>query len=480
MDIFGSTGTLASSTGLASGLDTAGIISKLMAVESQPLTAISNKLSAYQNKVSAYGTLISSLSSLRDQSTALAATDIYGMTASSSDTATISVSATSSASAGTYGITVNQMAKAQSIYSADFASTTSAVADLSVNPIQQLQIQVGSAAPVTITIDSTNNTLQGISDAINAAGAGVSSSIVNDGTGYRLVLTSSSTGAANKITVKVDENNNGVFEEAPAETDTAGLSALAFDATYDASGNVTGGIASMTQAQAAADANLAINGLPVTRTTNTISDLVSGVTLTLNKEGSSATVSVTKDTAGLEAQINGFINQYNSVMNGLRNQIGTKDNQGVLYGDTTSTDMLNNLFDLTGQTFAGKTLAELGITHDQNGKLVFDTTTFENALSSDQQGTVSAINSMGSSLESTLTDYINTTLPDIENVDNETIATLQQEQTDEQARLDKIQASYQAKFTAMEQTIAQLQNQSLYMSIQLGKTSSNGSSSTSG
>ena len=169
------------STGLFSGVNTDQLIQQILSVESQPIATLQQKSTTYQGEISSYGTIKSALSKLQDALTNLKSSSIYTFGATSSDTSSLTATATSSASAGTYNININNLATAQSIYSTTFASQDAAVADLSTNATQKLQVQVGGGNAATITVDSTNNTLSGIKDAINSAGVGVTASIVNSG-----------------------------------------------------------------------------------------------------------------------------------------------------------------------------------------------------------------------------------------------------------------------------------------------------------
>src|SRR3569623_2779605 len=173
--------SVTSSTGVFSGLDTSSIISKLMAVEQQPLQDYNVKKSGYQAELSVFGKLKSSLANLNAASAALKTLNTQTMKASSSDTSVYSATASSTAPAGTYSIQENQLATAQSIYSTTFASDNSEIADLSGAATQKLKNQVGSASATEDTIASNTNTLAGIRDAINAANAGVTASPINTG-----------------------------------------------------------------------------------------------------------------------------------------------------------------------------------------------------------------------------------------------------------------------------------------------------------
>src|SRR5208282_2974941 len=257
--------------GGSSSFDVNTIVSELMQVNEQPLTTLQNSVTADQTDISAYGSILSNLTSLQSAVTAMQNSTV-GLSATSSNPTYFSATATNGGMAGTTAIDVKNLATAQSIYSTTFSSATSAVADLSSVGTQQLQIQDGSSAPVTISVNSSNNTLSGIADAINSANAGVTASVleVSDNE-YSLVLTSNATGSANTITVKVDESGSNFgsgWSESGDNTDTTGLSALAFDPTanggsYNSSGVPSGGIENMTQTTTATDATLSVNGIQI-------------------------------------------------------------------------------------------------------------------------------------------------------------------------------------------------------------------------
>ncbi|BCB96088.1 flagellar hook-associated protein 2 [Dissulfurispira thermophila] len=459
-----------------SGIDTNAIVQQLMQVESQPLTKLKQKEADYQAKVSAYATLLSSVSSLRSAVNALKDSSLIGMKASVSDTTFLSAIASSSASAGTYNIMVNNIATSQSIYSGAFTSENSEVADLTTYATQKLKIQVGSSTATEITINSSNNTLSGIRDAINNANAGVKASIVNDGSGYRLVLSANSTGASNRIVIQVDENNNGIYEEATTETDTTGLSMLAFNATYDANGNVTGGITNMTQSQAAVDAKLKVDGLEITRSSNTISDLITGVTINLTKGDSYASnivLTVAQDTSTLTAKLTSFVSAYNQAMSTIRSLRGNGVSAGILSGDATSLSLQNELRAITTRTFNNTNLVSLGLTHDKYGVLSLDSSTLSSAVLSDQSGVITTINTMADALYTSLGDYVNTIIPARQNGYQDTIKNIQKNEENLQRRLQITEANLKKRFIALDTLLNQLQGTSDYLTRQmdmLGKT----------
>ncbi|MBI5598590.1 MAG: flagellar filament capping protein FliD [Deltaproteobacteria bacterium] len=458
-----------SGVGGASGINVDEIVGKLMQVEARVLVPVKRDMTAYQQKISAYGALLNSLSALKASAGTLKVADLLGKKAASSDTSVFTATAGTGASAGSYSIKVSQTATAQGIYSPAFTAETDAVADLSAYSTQKINIQVGSSSAVTVTVDSSNNTLYGIRDAINGASAGVKASIINDGTGYRLILTGNSTGASNRITVKVDENNNGTFEEATAETDLTGLSRLALNATYDSNGLVTGGVANMTQSLAAKDASLVVNGLTVTRSSNTISDLITGVTLTLLKDSAGSTLGLTVSSDGdsLKGKVTSLVSAYNQVMTAIKGLKGDMAKKGALYGDSLVDGIASMLRGTTTTTYGNSTLAATGITHDKNGVLGVDSSSLDSALSTDAQGVVSTLNAMGSSLESALNDYTGTIIPNKNEGYKASISMLTKKEEAIGLRLMGTEKMLKRKFSALERTLSMLQSQENYISQQM-------------
>lgn len=208
-----SSGTSASSTltglntsgisfqGLASGLDTNQLIQGLLAVQQQQITNLQNRQAQIIQQESAYNTIQSNLLALQTAAGSLSSTfsSVFdARTAASSNSNLATASANSGAQAGVYSFKVNSLAQAQQIASQGFDSASSTITQ------GTFAFQVGTGAVNTITINSTNNTLQGLASAINTANAGVTASVVNDGSssqGYHLLLTSNNSGTANAITI---------------------------------------------------------------------------------------------------------------------------------------------------------------------------------------------------------------------------------------------------------------------------------------
>jgi len=381
-----------SSPGIGSGLNVNDIVTKLMTAERAPLTSLDTKEAPLQAQLSAYGSLKSSLSALRDATSALAAPEKFNAsTARVADTAVAAATASATAAPGTHTIEVQDLAQAHTLAATALPSASTALGSGTIT-LQFGTYDSGTFAAnpdhatQTITIAPGQSSLAGVRDAINAAGAGVSASIVNVGTGYRLALTSQTSGAANamRITVADDDGNN---------TNAAGLSLLAFDAS-------TGGSSNLEEKIAAQNAQVVVDGITVASPKNTLSDALEGVSLTLAKEGST-TLTVSRDTTGAVAAVQGFIKAYNDLhklVQAASAYDADKKQGGILLGDATLRGIQNGLRTALGQSITGSgnasTLASIGVSFQRDGTLALDTTKLTAALG-DPNSNVSAFFASG-------------------------------------------------------------------------------------
>ncbi|GJL73921.1 flagellar filament capping protein FliD [Nitrosomonas sp.] len=370
------------SPGIGSGLDINNIVGQLMEIERRPLTALDGKEARQQAQLTAFGSLKGALSSFQNNISAL--TDpakFTAVTANFSDDAVATASASSSAIAGNFSVEVQTLAQAQKLKSENFASPNAFIGS------GALTIQFGSysdgvftlnpdKAAQSITIPPDQASLTGVRDAINDADAGVSASIINDGSGDRLVIASKDTGLSNalKITVTDDDLNN---------TDNVGLSQLAFDAS-------TGGVANLTETVAAENATLVIDGIPISKASNKISDAIEGVTLELLKAdlGNTKTLSIARDTASIQEAIESFVTSFNDLNETIINlsKFDAANNQAsVLTGDATLRSIQNQLrgaFNTFLSTAGGglSTLSDIGVTFQEDGTLELDTEKLNSVL----------------------------------------------------------------------------------------------------
>ncbi|MES2049019.1 MAG: flagellar filament capping protein FliD [Pseudomonadota bacterium] len=374
------------STGIGSNLDVTSLINKLMQIESQPLTTLARKEASYQAKLTAYGSLSSALSSFQSSFASLSSTSTFqNLTANASDSTVLSASTSSVASAGSYNITVGQLAKSQVLSSAGQVSTTAAIG---AGASSTISIQFGTISGGTltngiytgstflqdadqgvgtITIDSTNNSLQGIRDAINSANKGVTASIVGDGsaTPYHLVLSSSKTGATSSLKIDV--------------TGDATLQSL-LNYNPEAAQNFT-------ETSSAQNATLTVNGISIVSASNTVSEVVQGTSITLTKAGTT-TLALVNNTSGVQSSVNGFIKGYNDLQTTLKNLIGfdaASKKGGVLIGDATARGVQNQIRTALSSAVNGlggniTTLSSIGISFQKDGTLSLDSTKFQAAL----------------------------------------------------------------------------------------------------
>lgn len=396
-----------SSPGIGSNLDVNTIVQNLMATEQGPLTIVNSQKAAYQSKISAYGTLKSSLASFQTALAGLASVSKFSaQSATSADTSVFTASANGKAVEGNYAVNVTQLAQPQKIAMAGVASTASAIGTGTLTISFGAYDSGGNTftlnpdkAAKTISIGASSNSLAGIRDAINAAGAGVMATIVNDGTTNRLVVTSKDSGTANSIKITVADDD-------ATATDTSGLSQLAYDPTAAA-----GSGKNLTVLQAAKDALLTIDGVSVTKSSNVISDALDGLTLNLLKTsgGSSLNLGVARDSAAIETSVNAFVkafNDTNSVLRSLTKYDPTTKVGGLLLGDSTARSISTQIKDvLTTAVGSGSltSLSQIGVGFQRDGTLTLDSSKLKTAIQDNFSDIASLFAAVGKATDAQVT-----------------------------------------------------------------------------
>ena len=401
------------STGIGSGLDVTGIISKLMSVESLPLQTMQQQQSSYQADLTAFGTLSSSLSSFQNSLATLSNSSTFNsLSASSSSTAVATASVANTAIAGNYSVNVTQLAQGQTISSTGQVSNT---ATIGTGASTTVSFQFGSVTgtatngsfsgatftqdttqPIgSVTIDSTNNSLQGIASAINSANIGVNASIVGDGsaTPYHLVLTSASTGA--KSTLKITATGDSTLQNL---------------LNYDPAGTQN-----FTQITAGQNANMTVNGIAVTSASNTIANSVQGVTFNVASVGTT-NVSVSPNTSTVSSAVSSFVQNYNSLNSTIAQLTaynGTSQQSGPLLGDPTVRNLQTQLRNIFNSTVAGSSnsltnLTQIGVTFNSDGSLALNSSKLQTALSTNFSGVGSLLSSYGTTSDS-LVGFVSST-----------------------------------------------------------------------
>ncbi len=372
------------SLGIGSGLDIRGLVQQLVEAEgAAPRARYDRREAEYQAQLSTLGTIKSAMADFQSAYRSLKLPSTFNTyKASSSDTSIFTASAELGATPGSQTIEVTQLAQAQSLATASVTDVTQSLGTGSITIEFGTYDSSGNtftvnAAKSAQTVTITDGSLQGIRDAINEAGIGVTASLINDGTGYRLVLQSES-GAANslRITVNDDDGNN---------TDSSGLSQLAYDPTAG-----VGAGKNLTETVTAQDAQLRINGINITSASNTISNAIEGVTLELKSAavGKVNTLTISRDTSAVPEAVEKFVEAYNSLMESIDAAVGydfETGQAGVLIGDPTLrgfVSQVRQIFSTTVGDFRTQynSFASVGITTNSDGTLSLDSSRLEQAL----------------------------------------------------------------------------------------------------
>ncbi len=368
-----------SSAGVGSGLDIEGIISSLMAAERIPLSKVNQERTQVNTKISIYGIIKNSFSDLQASANKLTQlSNLNPMKATSADDKVLTATASSTGAKGTYSIVVNQMAKAQSVAAPSVANSDTAVGTGTIN-ITLGSYDSGSntftanpdKTPVSINIGTGQQTLAGIKQAINDSDAGVSASIINDGSGDRLVLTSKETGAVNgfKLTVTDDDGT---------PTDNAGLSRIAFDPEA-----AIGSGKNATSLETAKNAEFTVNNLAVSKASNTVTDAIEGLTLNLKTVSATAVnLTVGLDDTALKKTLDEFVTNYNKIRGNLKDQ---QEKDATLSKETTPSSLERGLRNILRETVAayGIGLNDVGLSFNKDGVLSLNKTKLDESLAAD-------------------------------------------------------------------------------------------------
>ncbi len=360
-----------STLGAGSGINSNSLAKQLTEIERTPKQdSIDSTREKLETQISDFGLVRSSLSTLQDSANLLKDTASFNSkTASFSDSdAFIPISLNEDVPTGAYSFRVLDVAASQSLStSSTYADPTDAIGkgtltvsfgawDTGVPPSSFTQNT--DADSLVVTISDGNNSLNGLRDAINAEDAGVTATIVNNGSGYHLLLTSDS-GLSQQMAVSVEE-----------DVTDPGLSAFEFNETTQ----------NLDQKQAGKDARLEVNGLEVSRSQNEIDDVIDGFKFNLAKPDPGTTVNVTisEDKATGEQVVRDFVDSYNAFLEAIEPAIGfneEEDENGSLYRDPTATSIVRQIRNMIGNSVPGlddsgyTALTNVGIRTELDGTL---------------------------------------------------------------------------------------------------------------
>jgi flagellar hook-associated protein 2 len=445
-----SSGTI-SSSGIGSGLNVSQIVTALMDAEKGPLNSINKSISTDNAQISAYGSISSQISSFQSAIAGLITpSTIKATTASSSSTSVLSVSNDGMALAGEYKITDVTLASPQVLTS-----------NISTTSYTSINSSIGTTGSITIsgtTITPTSYTVAGLVEAINNANiSGVSATMTNLGTSaapdYQIRIVNTSDTAA---TIALSAGND--------------FTGLAFTSTDAVAGSLT------------------INGTTVSRSSNTITDLVPGLTINLVGAGNS-TITVAQDNSALSSKISGFVTAFNALDKSLKDISSYDANAkkgAALYGDSAINSLRREIRSIITSTLGVDSttsynrLSQVGVSFKSDGTLSLDSTALNSAISANFNKVAKLFSGTGVSTDSLglhgFAYQLNTVLTSATGIDGvitnrksslqSEIRRLQAKADQEQLRLADLQKMYQKQYTALDRTVASLNSMASYLTNQ--------------
>lgn len=356
--------------GMASGLP-ADIVDRLMEVQKQRLTSLEKSKSYFSQQKDAFTELKTKLTNLKSTAETLQdETQFSPHTATSSDEEKLAVTASSSALAGTHAVEVNRLASNVTWMAGTGVTNSSATLDN--NETFSFNYN-GTAYNVALSAgDSLNSVASKISQTDFGDEKGVSASVLYDGSNYRLVLSAKDSGAQTRA--------------ADGSTSVERIHSISFGTLEFSGGTQNLTTAGFSKTTSGEDAKLTVDGLTnIYSNSNTVSDVIPGVTLSLKGLTTSAvSIAVNNDTDALKTTVNSFIDSYNEVVDYVNQKKG-----GVFSAETSVRSVISEMRSIINTATDGvsgkfSSLAELGIsTNRSTGKLSLNATTFEAKIAED-------------------------------------------------------------------------------------------------
>lgn len=472
-------------TGLSSGLDTASIISQLINIEKQPLARMQTHKDDLSSRISIYQSINSKVASLQTVAKDLSSSSFFSsMLATSATTSVATVTNDSTAVAANYNLNVTSLAKVGIVQSKKFTTNDDFLDGTSITFNYNGQTNV-------ITPDAAANDdvarINSIASKINAlSNFGVKASVLNtDGSNYRLVLTTTGTGDAKALDFATDP------PAPPADTKTYIDTASAGSLGFTDLGNLI---------QQAKNADFTVNGVQVTsQGTNTVTNVISGVTLNLAGTGTS-NITVGQDTDKITSKVNDFVKAYNDIITTIREK--TAKGQSM-QGDQTLLSLQDTLFNdlsrvVKNMTGAKNIVAVIGLEVDpgavtssaMTGKITFDQTKFKQALKDDPKGVSDLFtfdnnpalpgpdsnDGIMSFIADSLTNWTSSSTGILAKTItgfNSEISTIDSEMTNLNYRLNDKEAALKKQFSDMEVALSKLKSQQSWLTGQLAALSNN-------
>ena len=448
--------------GLGNGVDFGQIVDFLVQVERIPIDREIEKKLNSQEKLTDLGTLGTSLLSLQSAASSLSTRTSFDKTklevSTASSQTVLTATSSSTATAGTHTITVNQLAAAHQIASKSTTTVSSTDTDIVSGSSATFTFTIAGGSDQTVSLDE-DATLDDLKDAINDLGAGVSASTLNSGSedtpAYRLVLTSNDTGASNTIAITTDTTT--------LDTVTTGTDTL----------------------QAAQDSQIVVGAsgsdqITLDRSSNTITDVITGVTLNLQAVDASnpVTITISQDTDAVKESIQAFVDAYNDVVtfvNERTNFNPDTQERGIFFGESLVRTVLDKLRRALSEEVSGLSTitgaGQIGFeTQSLDGTIVLDESELDDQLSENYDEVRDLFIENTTTETVGIAELISDAIDELDDIETGALAIRQDALTDEiddlsdqiedmEADLLRFEEQQRIKFANLDGLVASLQSQ---------------------
>lgn len=446
--------SIASTLGVGSGIDVTQLANDLAAASRAPkIDRLNQRQSAVKAQISALAQARSDLESFTDTLGKVLTEGSLKSQPTVSNDAVLGAAANDQAQAGAIAadIEVTQLARAQTLVSKNFASASTAVGQ------GDMTLTVGGVDHV-ITIDATNDSLNGVASAINAANTGVSASVRAENGAYRLIL-KGQTGASNSFSL----SGNAELDYPSATSGT-------------------------TQAQGAQDALLKVDGVSYQRPSNSVSDVLTGLTLTLKKAvpGETVSLTATRPTDAIKSTMTDFVSVFNDLKTNIKAARTSTNSRSLFELERKLNAILSQ--PLTSTTSGPRSMADLGVTTNRDGSVTLDSKKLDAALKNYPDAVEAIFAPLRDATHTETTDPgIGGAMAALKTSETATgggLASLklrlEREQKDidsDRTRIEEREAAYKARllknFTSMDSRVSNLRATQSYLQQQIDQWNSN-------
>ena len=372
--------------GINSNLDTGGIIDNLIKLQRQPIDIVEAKRALEDAKLLSFKDLKDRLqnfksvvNTLNTEARFLTTTGVFSNNNSNDNNDVANITTSSTATSGTFSLVVNNLARETKLISTGFAETSSAIGNGTI------AITVGSTV-TEITINDSNNSLDGIRLAINNSGANVQANFINDGSTtnpVKLVISGKQTGTENAVSISASNTLFGFGQNSPI---------------------------SFTETQAAQNASFDLDGIAVSKASNVVTDVISGTTLTLESAGSGI-ITLSPDEEAIKEKVQNYVDGYNEIILHLSSELALTESTGetgVLFANFTIQNLQQTLRETVSDEVVGidgsfNFLSQIGVRTQSNGTISIDDGTLSTAIASDIANVTQLFSSSGRTSDSSIT-----------------------------------------------------------------------------